>query len=344
MNFVIRSEAFAVVLWVFGSLLLAALATPWIYGWGKDLAAGAAENDWNPAIEWLAASCERARISRYFNRALVASALLLLPLLLRRVRQLSRRKRGEIGAANPVLAKRVKWGWKLGLMQWGSGLVLAGGLLLVMGGVLVAAGAFSFQSSGSGPDAGDLFGKAVIPALGASLLEEWLFRGLLLGLWLRSTRPLPAAIGCSLLFAFVHFLQPPKYLEVQDPRDLLAGFELLGNIAQSFLDPRFIAAEFLTLFAVGLILALARLRTGALWWAVGMHAGWVFAFKVFNLWFESVPDSPLRPWWIGGDLKIGLLPLAMLAVTGLISIRFTRHFDAGSAPPTARLEQISGNP
>jgi membrane protease YdiL (CAAX protease family) len=72
------------------------------------------------------------------------------------------------------------------------------------------------------------------------------------------------------------------------------------------------------LFVVGWILAWARLRTGALWFSIGLHAGWVFAFKGFNMLYQAVEPHPLRPWGIGESLKSGMLPLLMLALTALV--------------------------
>ncbi|MCU0753087.1 MAG: hypothetical protein MUC40_08725, partial [Akkermansiaceae bacterium] len=56
-------------------------------------------------------------------------------------------------------------------------------------------------------------------------------------------------------------------------------------------------------------------RTGALWFSIGLHAGWVAAFKGFNLFHVAVADHPLRPWGIGSGLSSGLMPLLMLAIT-----------------------------
>ena len=88
--------------------------------------------------------------------------------------------------------------------------------------------------------------------------------------------------------------------------------------------------EFATLFAVGMILAWARLRTGALWFSIGLHAGWVLAFKTFNLLYVAVVPHPLRPWGIGESLKSGLLPLLTLALTALVCQFALRPFSRAS--------------
>jgi membrane protease YdiL (CAAX protease family) len=158
------------------------------------------------------------------------------------------------------------------------------------------------------------------------LLEEWLFRGLLLGLWLRSVRPATACLGTSLLFAFLHFMAPPDGTFIKDPAQVLAGFELLGKILLHFTDPLFFVTDFAALLAGGLILAWARVRTGALWFSIGLHAGWIMVFKGFNLLYQVIPGHPLHPWGVGDNLRSGILPLLTLGITAVICHFALRRF------------------
>lgn len=296
------------MLWVVGSLVLAALISPWVYGAGKTLGARAAVEDLPGILEWLGAAAARSEFPRFFSRSLTLSALLLLPVLLLRVRGLRRGVAGEPKASKARARKR----WA----NWGAGFALAALLLAVLGVSLQAAGAFELR--GDLPSVKKFFNKAVIPAVAASVIEEWLFRGLLLGLWLRFARPLAACVGTSLVFAFVHFLSPPDGSVIVDPGAADAGFRLLGLILGHFADPRFFVGDFLTLFVVGMILAAARLRTGGLAFSIGLHAGWIFAFKAFNLFYDEAAQTALRPWWVGDSLRSGLLPLLTLLLTGYL--------------------------
>ncbi len=305
----LQSGIGAALIWVAASLALAATLAPWAYQGGKWLAELASEREMPGWLESVAGSCERAELDRYFDRSLLFAALLLLPFLLRRVRRIGR-ENGELPDA------RVRFSAASVAAQIFIGCVIAGGLLAVMGVLLDLAGAYEWKTKL--PDAGKFLRKALIPAVAAPLVEEWLFRGVLLGLWLRFARPAFAALGTSLVFAFLHFLKPPDGFEIADPTHLLAGFELLGKILLHFTDPLFFVTDFATLFIVGLILAWARLRTGALWFSIGLHAGWVLAFKGFNLLYRAVEPHPLRPWGIGESLKSGMLPLLMLALTALV--------------------------
>jgi len=190
------------------------------------------------------------------------------------------------------------------VLLWGMGL-----LLQTMGAYSPRPNAVSF---------GKVLGKIVAPALVVPLIEEWLFRGLLLGLWLRFARPLSACILTALFFSFVHFLKLPDGAEVANPASMLAGFELLGKILYHFTEPLFFITDFAALFVVGLILAMARVRTRALWFSIGLHAGWIAAFKGFNLLYRSVEKHPFHPWGVGDTLRSGLFPMLTLGVTAVV--------------------------
>lgn len=314
-----QSEIGAAVAWVLTALLAAAAISPWIRSGGLALADAAQSGDLPALLEWLGAACGRSNFSRFFNRALMLCALLLLPLLFRRIRAI--RSGRETGARHAL----VRVPWKSKLARIATGCLISATILWLAGIGLELAGAFVPKEAP--PSAGRFLSKTLIPAIAAPLLEEWLFRGVLLGLWLRFAKPVTACVGTSLLFAFVHFLKPPAGTEIADPGHPLAGFELLGKILLHFTDPRFFLTDFATLFAVGLILAWTRVRTGSLWFAIGLHAGWVFAFKSFNLFFEKGPDHFLRPWGVGDSLLSGTIPLLALAATALTCHFALRPFD-----------------
>ena len=295
------------MLWVLCAILLAAVITPWLYQGGK----------------WLAATAEVRRTARPAGiggrflrqgedrpllrpRVACSPRCLLLPFLRRRIKGLR-----AVSHAGPD--RRKHYPWRSIAAQIVIGCVIAGGLLWAMGMLLEAVGAYTVKPDP--PRAGKILSKVVIPAIAAPLLEEWLFRGILLGLWLRFAKPAAACIGSSLVFAFVHFLEPAKGTVIADPTHPLAGFQLVGKILTHFTDPLFFSTDFAVLFGVGCILAWARVRTGALWFSIGLHAGWVAAFKSYNLLHAAVAEHPLRPWGIGSGLSSGLLPLLMLVIT-----------------------------
>jgi uncharacterized protein len=304
-----QSEAGAAVCWVVLSMLMAATLAPWLYQAGMWLADLAKTQDLPGIFEWLGSACERANFSRFFSRALIISAFVLIPLLAWRIRAI---RQGETGTMVGLSAMP----WKMAVAQVLLGCVIAGGLLWIGGMILEWFGAFVQKPDP--PSAGKFLRRVVMSAVAVPLLEEWLFRGMLLGLWLKFSKPLTACIGTSLFFAFIHFLKPPDGVILSDPASALAGFELLGKVLLHFTDPHFFITEFATLFLVGMILAFARLRTGALWFSIGLHAGWIIAFKGFVLLHRPVLEHPFYPWGVGQTLQSGIFPLLALGLTAAV--------------------------
>lgn len=298
------------MVWVFSALVMAAAIAPWIYQSGKSLAAAAESQDLAAIWEWLGAACGRAKFDRFFSRSLMFSALVLLPFLLWHIRRL--RASGMVQAPLPA----AKFGWRQVLMQVLAGCLIAGGFLWMLALLLESLGVYT--PNPKAPELAKLLKRVLIPTVAAPLVEEPLFRGLLLGLWLRFTRPFAACVGTSLLFAFLHFLEPPDGAVIADRASRLAGFELLGKILFHFADPRFFVTDFATLFAVGMILAWARLRTGALWFSIGLHAGWVAAFKCSTMLYRTAADHSLHPWGVGDNVRSGFLPMLTLGLTAVV--------------------------
>jgi len=307
-----------------GSLLMAAILSPWFYLWGRQLAAAAAGGELPELLEWLGEACGRSRFSRFFDRALLFSSLMLMPLLLRRIRKLRAAPDAHPVSNGPAIA------WRSALAHMGMACMISAGVLFGLGMILDATG--MYVSKPVSPTLGRIFSKVFIPAVAASLVEEWIFRGVLLGLWLRFSRPWPACLGTSLLFSFLHFLNPPGGALIADPSHPLAGFNLLGKILLHFGDPLFFVTDFASLAIAGMILAWARVRTGALWFSIGLHSGWIMAFKAFHQFYRQVPDHPLSPWGVGENLRSGLLPLMALLVTAWICKSVLTRFEASPTP------------
>ena len=323
-----KSEAGAAALWALSALLLGAWIAPWVYQAGKSLAAHAASADLIAPLEWLGAACQRAKFSRFFSRSLVVSAVTLMPPLLWRIRVI-RQSKGE------ALLTSLRLPWKPGLVQFALGCVIAGGVLYGVALSLQYLGAYA--PAEHPPAFGKILEKVLVPALAASVLEEWLFRGVLLGLWLKFTKPLTACIATSLIFAVAHFLQPSNGVMITNPTSTLAGLELLGKILFRFTSPQVFLADFFAIFTIGMMLALARIRTGALWFSIGLHAGWIIAFKGFVLFHQTVENNPLESWGIGDSLRSGISPLLILGITAILCHFVLRRFDRNSSAYQPRI-------
>jgi uncharacterized protein len=251
---------------------------------------------------WLWAEIARADFPRFFNRAILVAAVIVLPLAIKRL--------GFQRAHLPTL----KPGWGDGL-HFFVGFVIAALLLLELGYVLASRGVYLWRTDARWFN----FLPALIPALSVSLIEEILFRGFIIGLFLQTMRPGMAAFWTAFIFALVHFLKPPEGLMHHDsPVGPWTGFWLIGQIFASFGHMEFFLAEFCTLFAVGWALGRARLITHGVWLSIGLHAGWVFGLKYFSA--VTKGSRPLRDGdylpWIGENLRIGLVPLLVVVLTG----------------------------
>jgi uncharacterized protein len=314
LNRFFRSEAGAVILWLFAASLLAAAIVPLLYRGGHALAETASSQELPRVLEWLGAACGRAEFSRYFNRSLMLAALILLPVLRWRIRGIDR-------SEQPQIAPIVRLPWKSVMVHLMMGLIITGGISWGFCGLIEATGAYVLKPNP--PGFMKVLSRVLFPAVVVALLEEWLFRGMLLGLWLRFSKTLAACVGTSLFFAFVHFLSLPKGEVLSDPASGWAGYELLGKIGLHLMNPVIIVTDFFTLFGIGMILAWCRIRTGALWFPIGLHAGWIAALKMFNLLNRPVEGHWLFPWGLGDTLRSGLLSLvSILIVAGLCRLGF----------------------
>jgi membrane protease YdiL (CAAX protease family) len=342
----LQSDVLKILAYVVAAILLGSLLAPWLYTLGKALAEVTRGKQTNGFLEWVASACRNAEFPRFFNRALLLSALVLLfPLVqwlrMDRGRQAHRDTPWSLRLPETAIAtnegqplKRNLRGPQQLLLGW---VVAAGGLLL-LGLALVQAGAFVWRNSALAAGIVPVNGWKVVrsamgPAVFVSVIEEILFRGVLLGLFMRAMRPSSAIISVSLLFAFVHFLQPPLGVVVPDPESPTAGLWLIWQIIGRFARPLELISGFATLTAIGLVLGHARWRTASLWLPVGLHTGWIFGVVVFKAITWAAPGAPPgSSWLIGSTLREGLMPLAVVLVTGLVVQRFTRVSRDGSEP------------
>ncbi len=306
----LRSGAGAAVLWVLGSLLAAALVAPWLHDAGKWFASQAGSSEWPAAVESVAASCARAEMDRYFNRSLLVSALALLPWLTRRLRTADGHSpgRGTHGSWDRHHSQQIL-----------AGFVIGGAAMGLLGFAALKLGAMQPREIPAPWSA--WLTKALLPAAAVSVIEEWIFRGILLGLWLRLASPAVACTGTAAMFSFLHFLDPPGSARAVDA---LSGFHMLGSMLSQYTDPRFLIADFGTLFAAGLLLGWLRIRSGTLWLPIGIHAGWVFALKGASLLMRRPPGTMTDSWLLGDSLRSGLLPMLMVLASAAACMMLPR--------------------
>ena len=239
----------------------------------------------------------------FFHRALLICAVVFLWPLLRWLRLHSFR--------DLQLAKN-----RHALRDVVAGILLAGIPLLVGAVALIATRIFLLKNAVPWSSLGAVLAAAIT----VPLIEELFFRGLLFGILLRSLRPVVATLITSGFFAIVHFLKAPT--RPNESVTWFSGFHSIANSFAQFADPMMVLASFTTLFLIGWILADARLRTRSLFLPIGLHSGWVFVAGVIGKMTKR--QAIILP-WLGSNLLIGLLPLALGLISWGLMIGWLRY-------------------
>jgi len=267
-----------------------ALLAPWLY-WLAQWAA----SHW-PALSGVAGK----PFHRFLDRSMLGLALLCLWPLVRGGGARSWRDLGFVRQRRP--GRQILRGFALG---WAS---LAAVALLAL-----ACGARAFILTHSGAEVFRHLINAAWTAVVVAILEELVFRGALFGL-LRQAVPWPAAlVASSAVYAAVHFI---KSGATALPVQWNSGLTLLSGML--YHPPPLIPA-FFTLLVAGSILALCYQRSGALYFSIGLHAGWIFWLKTYG--FLSHPSGAYVSFWGTDNLIDGWLSLIVLAILFVLIAR-----------------------
>jgi hypothetical protein len=278
-------------------------------------------SDW---IGGLVGSIQEMPFHRYLSRSLQVTAILLLwPL----VRALRVRSMAEFG----IFENKRSWGDFL------TG-VLAGLLCcLLLQPILIFTGVVYLPYSWTAVAMN--LPRLLATAAFVAVLEEFLFRGVLLGFFRQFLAPSLAVLFSSLLFAGVHFVSFPE--AAGGPVLWWSGLATLGEIGSGFPSWSLFIGAFLVLFAAGLVLGWMTTMTGSLWAAIGLHGTWILGQQLFTVstYFMVKPPTSLMP-VIGpsqchGMVPTGLFPLACILLAGGLALLLLRRHHTGFRFPTA---------
>jgi membrane protease YdiL (CAAX protease family) len=272
--------------------------------------------------QWFAAHGLFSFLARYdfetfFHRALlIAAAVLLWPFL----RFSNVRSMADLGLA----ANR---GWGRDVC---AGILLSAIPLLCCGALLISLNIYSFRHS----FAWARFGKMLIASVTVPLIEETFFRGIVLGVLLKTGRdaalprdvsgggaahrpcPYVSVFLASAIFSVIHFLKAPEPTSTNVT--WTSGLNSIAHAFEQFGDATMLISAFATLFLIGWILADARLLTCSLWLPIGLHAGWIFGNGTFS---RLARQEMLVLPWLGKNLLVGIVPLGVACLTwGLMRI------------------------
>ncbi len=252
-------------------------------------------------------SLARYDFETFFHRALLVAAVLLLWPLLRvaHVRSLA-----DLG-----LAPNPRWGRDVC-----AGAVVSVVPLLFCGTLLIALHIYAFRHS----FAWARFGKMLVASIAVPFIEETFFRGIVLGVLLRTGRKYIAILAVSAIFAAVHFLKAAE--RTSEIVTWTSGFSSIAHALDRIEDPMMVTLALATLFLIGCILADARVLTHSLWMSIGLHAGWILGSGAFS---RLARQQTLAFPWIGKNMLVGIIPLGVAALTWII-MRIWVKYDRAS--------------
>ncbi|MBN8458583.1 MAG: CPBP family intramembrane metalloprotease [Verrucomicrobia bacterium] len=333
-----RNEAIRdfVKVWLYlaATLALGAVVTPWVYNIGKALAEVTAGKQTNGVVEWLAVWCRKEGVEWFFKWSWIGSAVVLFPVWVMwlKVGPGGGGRRAPWSVRLPGGGARGDGGQELVLRRGDfrdglKGAAVTMALVVLLGIALIQAGAFGWR--GVGASAFSSLWKLLPVSLAMAVLQEVLFRGFALGVFLRTMRPGAAILAAALLYAVVGCLVPSPGLLVGNPEGSQVGFEVLAGQIVRLSDPWIIVGVLLPWLAFGGVLGFARWRTRSLWLPVGLHAGWLFANGMFLA--VALPlnqPDPIARVLVGATLRDGLIPLLAVALAGIVL-----HFMTPAAEP-----------
>lgn len=270
--------------------------------------------------QWPALMPKRIPFHRTFSRAFMISGIVLFILFRHALFTAALKKLFALGCA---AASR----------DFAHGLLLSLGSILVIFAAMIVAEVLvpSFRLTPSSMLS--RLGGATAIAIFAGASEEVFFRGILFMGMVRHAYDLRAYILANLFYSAMHFIKPGNGYFL-DQLDLTAGFRHLAYTFTPFLDPLALLPGLIGLWLVGVVLSLAVERTGHLYLAIGLHAGWVFGLKTLPL-VGDFPRAQLG-WLFGaGHPKFvsGVVTWLAIIVTGVAVFYLTKNRAARSQDP-----------
>lgn len=326
----IQSDLTKVLILLILTALTAALLCPWLFNAGKMLSEVAESRTTASSGSWLVQSCANATIIDFFHLSLAVCTMVLVGPFIMWMRLgntggLPHRNPWSLKLPQPSITHTSGQPLRRNHSSWlhlGTGVLLAGSLTVLMMWLLVFTDWFVLQKPVMWWSA---IQNSILPAGLSSMFQEWIFRGILLGICLRAMRPSIAIFMTACFFAIVHLLSPALGAELAEPEKWDAGFRMFALIGERFIQPTDFVFPFLTLFCIGIILAYARFRTASLWLPIGLHFGWLFIHRTFDQ-ISTIAGDHLSSvnFFINAEHTTGLLPLSLLVATALLVHVFTQ--------------------
>ena len=207
-------------------------------------------------------------VHRVMNRLAMLIALIGLIVLTRRLGLANRLAMGY-GLPRAEFFRQLGIGWAAGI-----------GLMLPLVALLLALDVRQIKPGLDGELLPLVLG-GIVSGFAVAFIEETFFRGILFSAVARTSSTRAAIIAPTLLYAALHFLGgklrvPPEEVS------WIHGFEVLSRLFERYAQPLAFVDSFLALVALGVLLSMVRLRTGAIAGCIGLHAAGVCAIFVLR--------------------------------------------------------------
>lgn len=244
-------------------------------------------------------------VHRVMNRLAMLIALVGLIVLTRRL-GLSNRTALGYGLPRAEFLRQLGIGWAAGI-----------GLMLPLIALLLALDVRQIKPGLDG-DLPQLIAGGILSGLAVAFIEETFFRGVLFTAVARTSGAVAAIAAPSVLYAALHFLGgklrvPPEEVSWEH------GFQVLSRLFERYAQPLQFVDSFLALVTLGSLLALVRLRTGAIAGCIGLHAAGVCA--IFVLRDTTAVDTHAKLAGIVGTYD-GVIGWAALAWFAAIAVTY----------------------
>jgi membrane protease YdiL (CAAX protease family) len=148
-------------------------------------------------------------------------------------------------------------------------------------------------------------------AIGVSIFEETLFRGLLYGLSRQEIGALTSALWTSWIFAILHLIHSSGSTH---PVDIWSGWRELQCSFNSAMPPSTFLFALVSLTATGLLLCWATEQTCSLALPIGLHVGWIFVIQTGNFFVKFQMETPGNLPWVGPHVISGTTPVGVFAI------------------------------
>jgi hypothetical protein len=172
----------------------------------------------------------------------------------------------------------------------------------------------------SAANVGKLAAQGLLRGIAVALTEETFLRGAMWTGIARESGAMTATVLTSLIYALTHFVSSYHIPESRIGWD--SGLAMLGGSFGALARPLDVGDAYLCLFAVGVVLATVRMRTGSIAASLGLHAGWVWVITFVRETSVADPGNPLHGLLSHFDGVVGWLVCAWTVLVGFALNRF----------------------